>query len=135
MDLFLIDIKNMDPEKHRLGTGVSNELILENIAKLAEMGKKIRIRTPIIPGYNDSLENLRKEAAFLMEHRILRVDLLPFHLFGSFKYDKLNKLYEYMDVREPNKEEMLTHLKLFQVVGKAVGLTGTVGGTDIPEDD
>lgn len=135
VDLFLIDIKHMDPEKHRLGTGVSNERILENIAKLADMGKKIRIRTPVIPGYNDSLENLRKEAAFLMEHRILRVDLLPFHLTGSFKYDKLNKLYQYMNCREPTKAEMLGHLKLFQVVGKAVGLTGTVGGTDIPEDD
>ena len=135
VDLFLIDIKHMDPEKHKLATGVSNELILENIAKLSEMGKKIRIRTPIIPGFNDSVDNLRKQAAFMIAHKVYRIDLLPFHLFGEFKYKRLNKLYKYMDCREPNMDEMKKHFTLFEEEGKDVGLTGTIGGTDIPADD
>ncbi|MBQ6583173.1 MAG: hypothetical protein IJH77_05030, partial [Mogibacterium sp.] len=98
-------------------------------------GKKIRIRTPVIPGFNDSVDNLKAEAAFLIKNRILRIDLLPFHLTGSFKYNTLNKIYDYLDFREPLREEMQMHLNLFKKLGREIGLSGTVGGTDIPADD
>lgn len=126
-DLMLIDIKHMDPVKHKEGTGVSNELILENIARLAKIGKKIRIRLPLIPGFNDSEENLRKTAEFMVANNIKYIDLLPFHLTGEFKYGKLGKEYKCAAIREPSAEEMAKHMALFE----SYGLGGTIGGSDI----
>lgn len=126
-DLMLIDIKHMEPVKHIEGTGVSNELILENIARLAQMNKKIRVRLPLIPGFNDSEENLRKTAEFMVANNLKYIDLLPFHTTGGYKYDRLGKDYQYYAVREPSKEEMAKHMALFE----SYGIGGTIGGTDI----
>jgi pyruvate formate lyase activating enzyme len=126
-DLMLIDIKHMNPAKHLEGTGVSNTRILENIAKLSALGKKIRIRIPLIPGYNDSEENLMATAAFMADNGIRHVDLLPFHLIGEYKYSKLGKGYACAATREPTTEEMVLHCALFE----SFGIHATVGGTDI----
>ena len=58
VDLFLYDLKHMDSVRHREVTGVPNEVILENLKKLAEHGHKILVRIPLIPGINDDEENL-----------------------------------------------------------------------------
>lgn len=126
-DLILIDIKHMNSVKHKEGTGVSNEIILENIARLAKMGKKIRVRLPLIPGFNDSEENLRETAEFMVANNLKYIDLLPFHSTGGYKYDKLGQEYKYYATREPSAEEMAKHMELF----KSYGIGGTIGGTDI----
>ena len=129
-DYMLTDIKNMDSAKHREATGAGNELILENIAKLSAMGKKIRIRTPIIPGYNDSEENLRKQAEFMVKNNLPNIDLLAYHSTGSFKYEKLGQPYLCADIHEPTAAEMSEHFELF----KSYGIGGTIGGSDIEPD-
>lgn len=126
-DLMLIDIKHMDPLKHEEGTGVSNKMILENVARLSKLGKKIRIRMPVIPGYNDSEENLRKTAEFMVAYNLKYIDLLPFHSTGGYKYDQLGREYKYCTAREPSPEEMAGHMALFE----SYGIGGTIGGTDI----
>lgn len=126
-DLVLIDIKHMDPVSHKQGTGVSNETILENIARLAELGKKIRIRLPVIPGFNDSEINLRKTAEFMVLNNLEYIDLLPFHSTGSYKYEQLDREYECLATREPSSDEMVEHMNLF----KGYGLNGTIGGADV----
>jgi pyruvate formate lyase activating enzyme len=126
-DLFLIDIKHMDPTRHKEGTGVSNERILDNIVKLAKMGKKIRIRLPMIPGFNDSEENLRKTAEFMLANNLKYIDLLAFHLTGEYKYRKLGRSYECAEIKEPTAEEMAAHQALFA----SYGIGGTIGGSDI----
>lgn len=126
-DLMLMDIKHMDPVKHKEGTGVSNEMILENIAKLAKMGKKIRIRLPLIPGFNDSEENLRKTAEFMLANNLEYIDLLAFHSTGEYKYRKLGKDYHCAAIKEPTAEEMTKHQALFE----SYGIGGTIGGSDI----
>ena len=63
-DLYLYDLKHMDSEKHRKVVQVPNELILENAQELAAHGKKLQIRIPVIPLFNDDPENIRKTAEF-----------------------------------------------------------------------
>jgi pyruvate formate lyase activating enzyme len=127
LDLILVDIKHMDPVKHKEGTGVSNELILENIAKLAKTGKHIRIRLPLIPGYNDSTENLKKTAEFMVAHNIKYLDLLPYHSFAENKYKRLGRQFETAGIKEHSEEEVAKHKALLE----SCGLEVNIGGIDI----
>lgn len=95
-DLFFTDIKNMDTSVHQKWSGVGNELILQNIKKTAENGKKMVIRIPVLPGINDSDDNMRETAAFikeLPEESIVQVQLLPYRKMGTEKYDSLGLMY------------------------------------------
>lgn len=80
---FLYDVKALDPELHKKGTGADNLLILENLEKLIGMGKDIIIRTPVIPDYNDGdeLERIKKYCT----DRGLKHELLPYHAIGESK--------------------------------------------------
>jgi pyruvate formate lyase activating enzyme len=126
-DTILTDIKHMDPVKHKEGTGVSNELILENISKLAKLGKDIRIRLPLIPGYNDSEDNLRKTAEFMVANNLKYIDLLAYHSFAENKYKKLGEKFETAEVKEPSAEDMAKHKAFFE----SYGLEVNIGGVDI----
>lgn len=93
-DLLLFDLKGMDPQAHIKNTGVSNDIILNNLRKLDHLKKPIIIRIPLIPGYNDSEENLVSTAAFLSSlTSIERVDIIAFHEYGKIKYDELGMTY------------------------------------------
>ena len=82
-DCFLYDIKALDPQLHRAGTGADNALILANLEKLLHTGKSVIIRTPVIPGYNDGeeLERIRRYCAA----RGLPHETLAYHTFGESK--------------------------------------------------
>lgn len=80
---FLYDIKAIDPALHKLGTGADNYLILDNLEKLIRTGKKIIIRTPVIPEYNDGAE-LERIISYCAK-RGLRHELLPYHSIGENK--------------------------------------------------
>ncbi len=90
-DLWLADLKHMDPEAHLRGTGVPNEPILENLRFLASRGAGIRARIPLVPGFNDKREDLQAAAAFLAElgETVEEVDLLPYHRAGEHKFSYL----------------------------------------------
>jgi pyruvate formate lyase activating enzyme len=90
-DMFLYDIKHMDPEMHLEYTGVGNEVILENIIKLEKMGVPIKPRVPLIPGINDDHDNLSRTASFIARnlHSVKSVGLLPYHRLGLPKYQQL----------------------------------------------
>lgn len=87
-DLVLFDIKNMDSRQHREYSGCGNELILENARRIAEKGIKMRIRVPIIPGRNDSMEGLEETAKFVQSlgDVVLGADLLTYHPYAGAKY-------------------------------------------------
>ena len=94
VDLFLFDYKETDPEKHKTFTGVEPSLIRDNLQFLAENGKQIVLRCPIIPGCNDTTEHL--EAIGLLAERydsIIRVDVEPYHPLGKTKAAQLGKEY------------------------------------------
>ena len=94
-ELFLVDLKLMDSERHRLYTGVPNELILQNIRYLAEVGKDFFIRIPLIEGVNADDGNMEATAAFLetLSWQRRTVNLLPYHDVGKDKHHRMWSTY------------------------------------------
>ena len=124
IDLFYIDIKHLDPEKHKKYTGSDNAQILENIIALDRSGANVIIRVPLIPGFNDTAEEMRKTFYFLKENTSLqKVELLPFNRLGLAKYRGLGRAYAYEKTQNMVNED-LTDLVL---LGKAYGLSVHAG--------
>lgn len=106
VDLFLFDIKVVDAHRHFELTGVRNDLILANLAFLANQRKRVIIRVPVIPGYTDDAENLSAICALARAHRIPRVELLPYHSIAKDKYQRLGLEYRLGDVVPPTASRM-----------------------------
>ena len=88
MDLVMMDIKHTDAQQHKYWTGVDNALILENFAWLKSSGIPFILRIPLIPGVNDSVENM-ENTALLAENapNLVRVELLRYNRAAGAKYD------------------------------------------------
>lgn len=115
LDTIFYDIKCMDKEKHKEFTGVANDIILENFKKLCTefSDKKIIARTPVIPGFNDTEEDIKAIIDFIKESGCTNIDyeLLPYHRLGKPKYEYLGKEYPYSDVKlDEQKEKILKSL-------------------------
>ncbi len=94
IDLFLFDIKHMDSDTHKHLTGVRNDLILENLTQIDQYNKSIWIRIPLIPGCNDSMDNLRNTAVFVKKLRnVGKISLLPFNSAAGAKYPCIGQHY------------------------------------------
>ena len=106
-DLFLCDIKHMDNEMHERFTGVGNKLILDNIRLISKAGKKIVIRIPIIPGFNDETANIEATGEFAASLQgIGRVDILPFNRGGMEKSSRLMGETKSMQIETSDEEQM-----------------------------
>ncbi len=96
-DLFLFDIKHIDPERHYQLTGVHNERILENLKTLLHGRYNVKVRMPLLKGINDSQDEIERVIEFLMPYRDYKnfkgIDLLPYHKLGVNKYTQLSKEY------------------------------------------
>lgn len=94
-DLVLYDLKTMNPEAHLEYTGVPLDLVLENAGRIAERGKTLWIRTPIIPGYTDTEENIRNIARFIRDRlpTAERYDILAFNNTCDAKYRRLDLIF------------------------------------------
>jgi pyruvate formate lyase activating enzyme len=93
-DLLLYDLKGLDLNTHIKNTSVSNEIIISNLKKLNDMRKSIIIRIPVIPKLTVSEDNMENIAALLSRLKsIERIDLLPYHTYGTIKYEQLGKEY------------------------------------------
>lgn len=126
-DLFLFDIKHLDEAKHIESTGVSNNGILENYRLLLESGKDIRVRIPVIPGFNDDPDHLGRLRHFLKATKndsLKKINLLPFHKIGSSKYKKYNIPYKMGNVEPPDKEKMQKMKEFFMETGIKVKIGG-----------
>jgi pyruvate formate lyase activating enzyme len=106
VDLFLYDLKIMDNERHKKYTGVSNEIILENLKKLSLIHNNIFIRFPVIPGINDDYQNIKKTGEFLSSLKIAKVNLLPYHYIGVDKYKRLGRTYNLVTTQPPSEEKV-----------------------------
>lgn len=124
IDTVLMDIKHMNPEKHREFTTKDNRLILENAEKIAKMAKRLIIRVPVIPTFNCTEEEIRDIARFAKKIGVKEMHLLPYHRIGSDKYRGLGRQYTMEHISPPDKETML---KLLRTV-EAEGLKGQIGG-------
>lgn len=108
IDFVYFDIKHMDSEMHKKITGQPNIHILENLKKISAHGNEICVRTPVVPGWNDSDENIRATAEFIGKlGSVGKYELLAYHKLGVNKYKILDRPYTLDDVQEPGKEHML----------------------------
>jgi pyruvate formate lyase activating enzyme len=125
VDLVYIDIKHMDPTVHKDLTGVSNELILETAKKISAI-KPMIIRIPVIPGYNDSDDNITATARFAFDlgENLKRIELLPYHKFGTQTYSRIGMEYKLPDVEAPGDEHMI---RLKGIV-ESCGVKAQIGG-------
>lgn len=106
VDTVLLDIKHMDPEKHKTYTGISNEGILKNAQMISRISNTV-VRVPVIPGFNYSKEELEAIAEFSKTLRGVRtIHLLPYHTFGENKYGLLGIDYQLLGVKPIKPEEM-----------------------------
>jgi len=125
-DLFLYDLKLMDPEKHKQWTGVGNRRILQNLQALAETGADIQIRIPLIKGVNCDEKNIEETAVFVTALSGPRkaISLLPYHNLAEGKSNKLGQEYDPNGMAEPNEIELARVIAQFA----AHGLKASVGG-------
>ncbi len=109
LDTLLVDIKHMDSQRHEEWIGKDNALILENIRKAdkSRYPMEIIVRIPLIPGYNDSDENLLDTLNFCQNlNKLKEIELLPYHRLGKDTYRLLGKDYLCMDIVPPGSEQL-----------------------------
>lgn len=135
-DLFLYDLKLMDPIQHKKWTGVDNRLILNNLNILAEIGANINIRIPFIKNVNTSIGEITEMAKFITRLPIKNresefatpgkpsVNLLPYHNIASGKYKKLKMFYDSSEMQEPSESEIQQALEIFGKFGIEVEVGG-----------
>ena len=111
-DLFLYDIKAFTENLHREGTMAPNRLILDNLRRLSDdCDKEVRIRIPVIGGYNDSEEELMRIISFLETTRFRTVDLLCYNDMSGGKYEEAG--IAYTAFKKPTPEKMASYRELF----------------------
>jgi pyruvate formate lyase activating enzyme len=108
IDSLFYDIKSLDPNKHRQFTKVSNELILRNFEKVVQKYTHLPIivRTPVVPGFNDTSDEIGAIARFVGGHANVQYELLPYHAFGESKYGFLGRSCELNGIRPPDHDHM-----------------------------
>ncbi|MBA3027259.1 MAG: glycyl-radical enzyme activating protein [Desulfobacteraceae bacterium] len=107
-DLVLLDLKIMDKDEHLNVLGVPMDLVLENAKKISQLGKSIWVRTPVIPGYTDNVENIRKIAEFIKKNlpTVQRYDILAFNKLCSSKYERLGLPWDLETAEHITEERM-----------------------------
>jgi len=126
-DLFLYDLKHMDPETHRKYTGVSNQVILENLMALSAAGASVRVRLPLIPGVNDDRRNVESTGAFLAKlDRVGWIEILPYHDVVGSKYQRFGWGYRLGQLPPPDP----LHLRDIAAILSSFRLRVSIGGTD-----
>lgn len=126
VDLYLYDLKIMDEELHKKYTGVSNKLILGNIQKLADSGKQIIVRVPVIPGINDSDRDFGALLEFLlpMQANLREINLLPYHAAAENKYKRFRKENFMQKVKSTPREMLLAQKTQLEAKGFIVKIGG-----------
>lgn len=113
-DLVLFDLKGMDPARHQENTGAGNEEILRTFEHLRATNKPVIVRAPLVPGYNDSPEELAALGRLLRESpNVERVDLMPYHEYGVSKYEEIGLAYPLAGKVEPYSQDQVRQLLEF----------------------
>ena len=124
-DLFLCDLKHTDSNVHERFTGVGNNLILDNIKHLSEAGKKIVLRIPVVPGFNDDQANIEATGKFAASlPGVGKVNILPYNRGGIEKSARLTAGTEPMQTEPPDKEKMKSVAEILNKYGLEVKIGG-----------
>ena len=123
-DLFLYDLKHLDPALHKEYTGQDNHLILGNLRRLSDSGAAIFLRIPLIEGFNADDRHIGALADFCRNLNVRQIDLLPYHSTGSSKYQRMDRPYEPGRFAAPTPERLDRIQKILQQSHPQV----TIGG-------
>ena len=113
LDLLLFDVKHYNRRKHAEGTGVCNDLIVQNLKNAVAAKRNVLPRIPVIPQFNDRLEDAGALSELLLSAEAARVQLLPFHQFGERKYAMLNRRYELASCKALYPEDLRDYRQVF----------------------
>jgi len=116
VDVCLYDIKHTEPESHQRGTGKSNRRIIDNFF-LTASEVRTWLRVPLIPGYNDSEENIANLIDLAKKSRVEKVSILPYHEYGTAKYKQLGRHYPMRQIKPSSNKHIQKIHKLFQDAG------------------
>ena len=115
-DLVMLDIKHIDDEQHQILTGCTNQNILDLASYLSEIHKAVWIRHVLVPGRSDNDEYLMKLNEFIQTlDDVEKVEVLPYHTLGTFKWKELGLKYPLEGVEPPSKERIENAEKLLHV--------------------
>jgi pyruvate formate lyase activating enzyme len=118
IDLVLLDLKMSDPERHRQLTGMEVGPVLAFAQRLAQRRRPIWVRYVLVPGYSDDVEDIAETAAFAATLGCVeRVDVLPFHQMGKYKWKNLGLDYKLDNVEPPSTQVVERTLEVFRAVG------------------
>ena len=113
-DLVLFDLKGLNSARHQENTGAGNEEILRTFEHLRATNKPVIVRAPLVPGYNDSPEELAALGRLLRESpNVERVDLMPYHEYGVSKYEEIGLAYPLAGKVEPYSQDQVRQLLEF----------------------
>lgn len=127
VDVWLYDIKAVDPALHLQAVGCPNDEVLRNLRFLAAEGARVILRVPVIPGINDDEESLARLADFISSldgRRPERLDLLPYHKIGVDKYPRLGRTYGLETMGEPDPQHIDHIAGFFRTLGLEVKIGG-----------
>ena len=125
LDTVLMDIKHINSDKHKEFTSQPNERILENAKLIASEAKKLIIRVPVIPTFNDTVAEIAEIAAFAAAlPNVNEIHLLPYHSMGRDKYTGLGREYGMGDIKSPTNELM----EVLKQTAEQFGLKVQIGG-------
>ncbi len=127
VDLLQFDVKHMDPVRHEELTGQSNELILDNLRKVSSIKspQDVIIRIPVVPGYNDSVENIGATAEFAAGLGFRSIELIPYHRMGTSKYAQYGMAYPLTGCEPPSDADMARLRKIVEEIGM-VEVSGSI---------
>jgi pyruvate formate lyase activating enzyme len=118
IDLFLLDIKTWDPARHRYITGKEIGPTLDFARRIAQRRRTIWLRFVLVPGLTSNEEDVKQIAAFAVGlGNVERVDVLPFHQMGRYKWKKLGINYTLDQVQPPNRDQVERTCQQFRAVG------------------
>jgi pyruvate formate lyase activating enzyme len=124
--LFLFDFKHIDAVKHKMSTGYSNDLIIENLQYLLKSSKPVHLRIPVIPAFNQNENDITEMMLFLksLPVKVEQVDLLPYHTLGNNKYKRFAMPNPMDGIPGLKKNDLMPYKEVFENEGFKV----TIGG-------
>ncbi|KXT78277.1 Pyruvate formate-lyase activating enzyme [Streptococcus sp. DD13] len=112
-DLVLLDIKEINPDQHKIVTGHSNKTILACARYLSDIGKPVWIRHVLVPGLTDRDDDLKNLGEFVKTlTNVKRFEVLPYHTMGEFKWRELGRPYPLAGVKPPTRDRVENAKKL-----------------------
>ena len=121
IDLVILDMKALTPEQHKRVTGgMGNEDVLELCRRLAALSRPMWLRYVLVPGLTDDMEEIGKVARFAASLKVVeRVEVLPFHQMGRYKWERLGLDYKLDATEPPSNELVAAAVSIFRNAGLA----------------